>query len=69
VSDKKSRARCRSCNKLAGVDGYCKNHRPEPERPNPFRDNFKDYGIGFKAPEDKKEFGALRDFGLKRKWG
>ena len=38
--------RCKKCGALAGIDNWCKRHRPFHRRWRPFRDNFiesKDY--------------------------
>ena len=70
--------RCRTCNTFGGTDGYCNKHRPVFTIPeldhstkrhvDPFRKNFKEFGMGFQKMEEKTEFGITRDFGINRKW-
>lgn len=56
--------RCKVCGKLAGIDGYCKRHRPK-KRTDFFRDDPKKPGYGYSPSTDN--YGILSDFGVKRR--
>jgi len=57
-----NKRKCRSCHRLAGLDGWCKRHRPEKKHKPWVRDNFIDNNFMSGGKEfHKEDYGAVRD--------